>query len=161
MLQNLIVLLASLFALYFIGMLWLRHNLMTDLEHLRRNEQLLFTDFERRRNLVPFLLEGAREGSQISDSWSHLARKKAEFATASNLANELEFEKLLQNYVDTNNYKTVLYLDAKKDIKEASRLVSDQKEKLQGLSQTFNEKRKKFPYSLASAIFGVHEVAPL
>ncbi len=161
MLENIIVLLAGLFILYFIAMLWLRHNLMTDLDHLRQNEQVLFTDFERRRNLVPFLLEGAREGNQISDSWSLLARKKAEFATTSNLAAEAEFEKLLQSYLDNNANKTVLYLEAKKDIKEASRLANEQKIKLNGLSQAFNEKRKKFPYVLASAIFGVHEVAPL
>ena len=161
MLQNLIVLLAGLIALYFIGILWMRHSLMHDLEILRQNEQLLFTDFERRRNLVPFLLEGAREGNQTSDAWNLLAKKRTEFTQGGGLNKEIEFEKILENYLETNSCKTVLYLDAKKDIEAASRLAADQKIKLNGLSHAFNEKRKKFPYSLASAIFGVHEVAPL
>ena len=161
MLPNLIILFAGLFILYGVAMLWLRQSLMSSLGSLRQNELILDKDLEKRRDLVPFLLEGAREGAQITDSWQMLLQKRAKFTEPKSFAEELEFEKILQDYLLQNACKSLMYLEAKRDIQGVSKRVEAQKETLNALTQSFNEKRKKFPYSLASAIFGVHEVAPL
>lgn len=161
MIPNLIILFAGLFILYGVAMLWLRQNLMNDLEALHQNELILKKDLERRRDLVPFLLEGAREGRELSDSWLLIARKRAAFTQPQPFAAEVEFERFLQDYLAQNTAKTVMYLEAKKDIQEMSDLVEAQKEKLKTLAQDFNDKRKQFPYSLTSAIFAIRDVRVL
>lgn len=161
MLPNLIVIIGGIVVLAFIAALWLRQNLIHDLNVLSQNENLLRKDLEKRRDFVPFLLEGAREGSELKDEWQALARKRTSFMQVSTLAQELEFEKSLQIYLDSNNIKTVVYLEAKKDIQEMSKLIEEQKEKIRNLSQNFNAKRKEFPYSLVSGIFAIREVNSL
>lgn len=161
MLPNLIILLAGLFILYFVASLWLRQSLIGDLEALHQNGLILQKDFEKRRDLVPFLLEGAREGTQVTDAWQALARRRAIFTQPQAFAVELEFEKCLQDYLSQSSCKSVMYLEAKKDINDMNKLVETQKEKLKTLAQSFNQKRKQFPYSLASAMFAVREVKAL
>lgn len=161
MLPNLIIFLAGLFTLYFIAMLWLRQNLVSELGALHQNELILRTDLEKRRNLVPFLLEGVRESAPITDAWQMLARERSTFVQMKSLNEEFEFAQHLQTFLDQTPCKTVTFLEAKKDIVEVGTLVEDQKIKLRNLALDFNAKRKQFPYSLASAIFGVREVTPL
>lgn len=161
MLPNLIIIVAGLFVLAFIALLWLRQNLTNALEALHQNELLLRKDLEKRRDLVPFLLEGAREAAAPTDTWALLVQKRSAFAKPSTLAQEFEYEKLLGDYLSNTSFKTVRYLEAKKEIQEVARLVEEQKEKLRIWSQHFNEKRKVFPYSLASGMFGIREVNPL
>ena len=161
MLANLIVVLAGLATLAFVALLWLRQTLTNSLEHLRQNELLLLKDFEKRRDVVPLLLEGAREAAAPTDTWFLLAQKRSTFTRPATLQQELEFEVLLNEYLAKSPFKTVRFLEAKKDIETLSRLAEEQKQKLRTWSAAFNQKRKEFPYSLASGIFGIREVTPL
>jgi|GEM_PF-1493499 len=154
MLENSILLVIAVLTILFIALMWLRQNLLHELHEAQSREAVLQKDFEKRRDTVPYLLEGARQAGEPSDSWRKLAEDRAQFHKIQNYQKELEFEKILNNYLLTTDFRTVNFLDAKKDIEELSALIEKQKEdRLQAIAR-FNERRKQFPYSLASAIFG-------
>lgn len=161
MIANLILILIGLFLLYAAFMFWLRQNLVHMLTGLKHNEDVLRKDFEKQRDMVPILLEGLREGQEPTDAWRALVQKRMEFRAPSTLQAEMDFARTLEEFLKSNSSKALNFLDAKKDIEDLSRLIEEQKNKLKVGTATYNQKRKQFPYSLASAIFGLREVADI
>ena len=161
MLANFIFLIAVLFSLAFLGVLWLRQSLFQILSHLTEHEAILRTDMRKRRDIVPFVLEGLREQGEVSDSWRKLVQDRAVFHAPSTLAQEWEFEKNLKEFLAQTDSRSLHFLEGKKDIEELSKLIDKEKLTLHGYALEYNEQRKRFPYSLASAIFGLRDVAVL
>ncbi len=153
MLANIVLLFITLLILYFVGMLWLRQNLIAELRELEHREGILMKDFEKRRNQVPLLLESIRELQEPSDAWRKLVTDRATFHTQSALAAEEAFGKELLDFLHQTSLRSVNFLEAQKGIQELSALIDRQKEEIQAAIAAFNAKRKEFPYSLASAIF--------
>lgn len=161
MLANLIFLIAVLFSLAFLGVLWLRQSLFQILNHLTQHEAILRTDMRKRRDMVPLVLEGLRDQAELSDSWMKLVRDRAVFHAPSSLAQEWEFEKNLKDFLASTNSRSLHFLEGKKDIEELSLLIEKEKATLHSYAVEYNEQRKRFPYSLASAIFGLRDIAVL
>lgn len=159
MIENSILLVIGALSILFIALMWLRQSLLHELHEAQSREAVLQKDFEKRRDTVPYLLEGARQAGEPTDTWRKLAEDRAQFHKPQNYAKELEFEKILHNYLQSANFRTVHFLDAKKDIEELSVLIEKQKEDRLAAISRFNERRKQFPYSLASGIFGFRELA--
>ncbi len=160
MLPNLLFLLLTLLVLYFIGMLWLRHSLFNQLREVEQHRLLMLKDMAKRRDTVPVLLEGWRDGQEPTDAWRQLVEKRALFHGPSSLEQELEFEHFLNAFLAQHSCKNVNFLDAKKDIQEHTRLIEQEKGALRASTEAYNAHRKQFPYSLASAIFGLRD-API
>lgn len=158
MIENSILLLIAAAFILFIGLLWLRQNLLHELREAQSREAVLLKDFEKRRDIVPYLLESARSATEPTDTWRKLAEDRGQFMTAQNTQKELEFEQTLQRYLESTNVRTLNFLEAKKNIEELSTLIEEQKRDRQTAMNRFNERRKQFPYSVASAIFGFREL---
>ncbi len=158
---NIILLLAVLFSLAFLGLLWLRQSLLHKLSSLTHHEVVLRRDLQKQRDTVPLILEGLRESNPATDAWRKMVQDRAQFHTSSNLKQELEFASNLQHFISENSSKSLKFLEGKKDIEELGMLVLKERESLAREAEAYNEKRKGFPYSVASAIFGLRDVTVL
>lgn len=158
MIENIFLLSIAAATLIFIGMMWLRQNLLHELREALSREQVLMKDLAKRRDAVPYLLESARQEAEPSDVWRRLVELRGQFLEAQPYSKELEFEVALKNYLAQNPFKGVNFLDARKDIEELSMLIDQQKKERTEAFVRFNERRKQFPYSFASAIFGFREL---
>lgn len=158
MIENIILLIIAALAILFMGLLWLRQNLLTELHEAESRAAILQRDFEKRRDTVPYLLESVRAADEPNDTWRKLAEDRAIFMTEQSYQKELEFEQTLVRYLEATQVRTLNFLDAKKDIQGLSQLIEQQKLDRQAAMNRFNERRKQFPYSVASAIFGFREL---
>lgn len=158
MIENIILLVIAGLSILFIALMWLRQSLLHELHEAQSREAVLQRDFEKRRDTVPYLLEGARQAGEPTDTWRKLAEDRAQFHKPQNYAKELEFEKILHNYLQSANFRTVHFLDAKKDIEELSKLIEKQKEGRIAAINRFNERCEQFPYSLAKMVFGFNKL---
>jgi len=91
--------------------------------------------------------------------WQKLLTARAEFHKEMPFAAEWEFEKLLLRFIQETKVTSVGYLEAKKDILEMATLIEKGKQGMTNAVDEFNAKRKQFPYSLASAIFGLKAIS--
>lgn len=158
MIENIFLLCMGGATVALIGVMWLRQNLLHQLREALSREQVLMKDLAKRRDAVPYLLESARQEAEPGDAWRRLVELRTQFLEPTSYAKELEFEAALKNYLDQSPFKGVNFLDARKDIEELSALIEQQKkDRIEAFSR-FNERRKQFPYSLASAIFGFREL---
>lgn len=158
MIENLFLIIIAAAVLLFTGLLWLRGVLLHELRDAKEKEAILKKDFEKRRDTVPYLLESARTSSESTDTWRKLAEDRMQFQKAQPYEKELEFERSLHSYLSSANIRSVNFLEAKKNIEELSQLIEKQKQERQDALSRFNERRKQFPYSLASGIFGFREI---
>lgn len=158
MIENIFLLVLAAAVIFFSVLMWLRQNLLHDLRDAKEKEAILQRDFEKRRDTVPYLLESARAAGEPTDTWRKLVEDRAQFQNPQPYEKELEFERQLNSYLGAASFRTVNFLDAKKDIEELSRLIEKQKEERLQSIHRFNERRKQFPYSLASGIFGFREI---
>lgn len=158
MLANFILLAIALLVLYFVGLLWLRHNLLDDLHELQRREGVLMKDFEKSRDQVPLLLESLRTQQDTSDTWRKIVADRANFHTQTSLVAEENFQKELMDFLSQSSIRSVDFLEAKKSIEEVTALIAAQKKEIESASKAFNEKRRQFPYTLAAGIFGFKEL---
>lgn len=157
MIENIFLLVIAAVVILFTALLWLRSGLLHELREAKESESILQRDFEKRRDTVPYLLESART-AESSDAWRKLAQDRMVFQEAQPFSKELEFEKSIETYLSTASERSLNFLEAKKDIEDLSDLIEKQKtERMQAINR-FNERRKQFPYSLASAIFGFPEL---
>ena len=154
--ENILLIIIAAFAILFMVLLWLRQDLLAELHEAHSREAVLQADFQKRRDTVPYLLESTRAAAEPTDTWRKLAADRAEFMVPQNYQKELEFEQILLRYLESTQLRTLDFSEAKKDIEELSRLIETQKQDRQLAMDRFNERRKQFPYSLASGIFGFH-----
>lgn len=159
MIENSILIAIAVLAILFTALLWLRQNLLTELHEAQSREAVLLKDFQKRRDTVPYLLESTRAEGETTDAWRKLAEERAQFMTPQNLQKELEFERVLHQYLGTINHRTVNFLDAKKDIEELSKLIEQQKSDLARAKVKFNHLCEQFPYSAAKSLFGFKKLS--
>lgn len=158
MIENIILLMIAFATLVFIGIIWLRQNLLHELREALSRQQVLMKDLAKRRDSIPYLLESAKKELEPSDAWRRLVELRTQFLEPQTYAKELEIEAALKQYLAENFFKSVNFLDARKDIEDLSQLIERQKQDRLDAFSRFNERRKEFPYSLASAIFGFREL---
>lgn len=157
--QNLVLAIFTVLILAFIWAMWLRQGLSHLLQQARASLNVLQKDLAKRRDMVPLLLEGYRSVQEPNDTWRKLLNDRALFHDKVSLEKEWEFEKNLLHFLQETKIDSKNFLQAKKDIEEITTLIEKEKTSLQGATEAFNERRKQFPYSLASAIFGFKSVS--
>ena len=156
--ENIILIVIAAFTLIFIWLMWLRYSLVHVLNQAERQRAILQADLSKRRDITPYLLESCRTEADPG-MWQKLLTARAEFHKEMPFAAEWEFEKLLLRFIQETKVTSVGYLEAKKDILEMATLIEKGKQGMTNAVDEFNAKRKQFPYSLASAIFGLKAIS--
>lgn len=159
MIQNFILLIIALVLLALIALLWLRQSLLHILHEISQQQRLLQKDLDKRRDILPYLLESARQAEPPSDKWRKLVEDHSFFHSQNALSKEWEFQETLNTYLHETPLKSVAFLDAKKDIQGLSALVEQEKKKLTRGIEHYNQRRKEFPFSLAAALFDLKELS--
>jgi hypothetical protein len=155
---KLILLIIGLFVLGFIWLLWARHRLLLQLQEVQASYNLVLADMAHRRDLVPYLLESARHEEVLNTAWHTLLSERAVFHAPSTWAQEEAFEQKINTFLQIAQVNTLPFLEAKKDIEELSQRIEKQKINLFSERELFESLKKKFPYSLASGIFGLRNI---
>lgn len=155
---KLILLIIGLFILGFIWLLWARHRLLLQLQEIQARHGLILADMAQRRDVVPYLLESTRHEEVLSTAWHTLLTERAVFHAPSTWAQEEAFEQKINTFLQIAQVTTLSFLEAKKDIEELSARIQTGKTKLGAEMQAFDLLKKKFPYSLASGIFGLRNI---
>ena len=158
MLANLILIIISVLTIAFIWLWWLRHAVLQKARNAEQKQFILMRDIQKRRDTVPYLLESFRAEAEPDEAFRKILEERKFFHTEENMEKEWEFEKNLLHFLRDKQIRNLNYLEAKKDIQDLSAIIEKEKTELQGAIEAFNAQRKLFPYSLASAIFGLHKV---
>lgn len=156
---NSFILIAGLISLGFIALIWMRVQLVSQLSQCTHKQQILENDLRKRRDTIPVLLEVVRRHEHPNEHWQILLNKRADFHDAQPLSREWDLEKLLMDYVDTLRLNTADFLEIKKDLLRQGEVVQAEFEELQEMIAGYNDTQKRFPYSIASAIFGLKELS--
>ena len=156
--ENTFLIVIGIAVLLFIWLLWLRQNLLIDFREAMHQEKLLKRDLEKRRDTVPFLLESLRGEESLKNDWHRILTERQVFQDKFTNEDEWAFEKSLLEFITKPQNKSVHFLEAKKDIEDLSVLVEKEKLHLQEVVNRFNQRRKQFPYSVASAIFAFRKM---
>lgn len=152
---NLFLILIALLSLLFIWLLWLRHGLLLKERQVLAMQNLLLLDLQKRRDTVPFLLEGFRQEMAPSSEWQRLVKERAYFHEHEKFEKEWEFERYLLEFIkNCPPIKNLHFLEAKKDILDLSKSVEMVKFKVEKEIESYNFQRKQFPYNLAALCFG-------
>jgi hypothetical protein len=156
---NLILVIIAIAVIIFTWLIWLRYILLHLLQESNHHLQVLKTDLLRRRDTVPYLLESYRKAEEPNETWHKILNARKQFNDPQPTEKEWEFEKELLHFLRDTHIKSLNFLEAKKDIIDLTDLIEKEKLALGAANQTFNEKKKQFPYSIASAIFGLREAS--
>lgn len=156
--SKLILLIIGLFVLGFIWLLWARYRLLLQLQEVQASYNLVLADMAQRRDIVPYLLESTRHEEVLNTAWHTLLSERAVFHAPSTWAQEEAFEQKIKTFFQIAHLKTLPFLEAKKDIEDLSQRIEKQKIKLLSERELFQSLKKKFPYSLASGIFGLRNI---
>ncbi len=152
--ENAILILIGIVATGFIWLLWLRQNLLHQFRDVSNHMELLRWDLWRRRDMVPYLLESFRSDDMQNETWQRLLGGRKHFHGLTTLADEWEYGSGLLKFLEDADIKNLNFLEAKKDIETVTEIIKKEKEELELVRTRFNELRIRFPYSLASGIFG-------
>lgn len=155
---KLILLIIALFVLSFIWLLWARHRLFLQLQEIQARYSLVLADMAQRRDIVPYLLESSRHEEALSSAWHTLLSERALFHGPSTWAQEEAFEQKINTFLQIAQLRTLAFLEAKKDIEDLTARIQTEKAQLNRDMQDFDLLKKKFPYSLASGIFGLRNI---
>lgn len=154
--ENLFLILIAIVLLGFIWLMWLRQSLLHRLRDMAQGEAILRRDLAKRRDMVPYLLEGYKQAQDQDQAWRDLLSARQEFHAEgpSIMEAEWQFEATLQSFLQQASLKNLTFLEAKKDIEEITALIHQEKDRFEAARTAFATQAKQFPYSLASAIFG-------
>ena len=72
MIENLFLIIGAIIIIIFIWLFWLRNSLMRDLIAVTQIQSILKTDFAKRRDIIPYLLESYKAASEPTDLWRKL-----------------------------------------------------------------------------------------
>lgn len=155
--ENLILILIAVVLLFFVWLLWARQRLLHHLRSFQRRDALLRRDFQKRRDMVPYLLESFRARHEIPPEWTTLLEKRKQFHKLEepSFREELDFEQLLHDFISRYDVKDLSYLEAEKNIKDLTTVIERAQIEWKQEHDRFLNLKKRFPYSVASAIFGV------
>lgn len=153
--ENIFLLIAGLLLIAFIWLLWLRNILLRSLSAVREKESLLQKDYWLRRDTIPYLLESYKIEKEPNDIWPKLVEARARFKV-----NENEIDELLKKFLlESQNIKNINFQEACKDIVDLNRHIDAEKAEIRQSVEAYDLSRKRFPYSLASAIFSFPEIS--
>jgi hypothetical protein len=157
--ENIFLILIAVAAVLFVWLIWARQRLTHHLRSFQRRETLLFRDLRKRRDMVPYLLESFRSKHEVTPQWMDLMERRKAFHASGHIPmkHEMEFEDTLLAFVQAYDIADVNYLDAEKNIKNMTGIIENSKHDWQTEHESFNRLRKSFPYSIASAIFGIRK----
>lgn len=157
--ENIFLPIIGLLAIAFIWLLWFRHTLLRNLGALREKESLLKKDFWRRRDTIPYLLESFKTEKEVDDIWRRLVEVRARFHITDEPQNEKEIDELLKKFLTTTGQvKNINFQEARKDIADLNRHIETESLEMKQSMENYALLRKRFPYSLASAIFSFPEI---
>lgn len=158
MLSNLVLVLIAVLVLGFIALLWLRQGLARELTFINELKDLLKKDLERRRNVVPMLLAGYQKEHGKNEAWTALLHARAELNNGASWSEEWDFEERLHRFIMNHKSTELAFLEARNDIQDLRELIEAEKRDLAKAKERLSARRKQFPYSLASAIFGYQKI---
>jgi hypothetical protein len=153
--SKLILLLIGLLILAFIWLMWARVRLMHERAGIAQQKNILLKDFDKRRDMLPLLLEGFRIAKEATPEWSALLTARAEFRDVSQFEKETAFEAQLLQFMTQNPVRDIHFLEAKKDILELGKLIQKERELLQHKEELYLALARQFPYSVAAKIFAL------
>lgn len=156
--SNVILIIIAVLVLAFIWLIWLRRGLINILRDLQQKQIVLQHDLKKRRDTVPYLLESFRSEQEPNAAWREILEQRKTFHGPSSMQQEWEFEKTLLHFVRDTNLSNINFLEAKKDVIDLTTLIEREKQEMEQAATRYNERKKQFPYSLASAIFGLRAV---
>ena len=155
---KLILLIIGLFILGCIWLLWARHRLLLQLQEIQARHSLVLADMAQRRDIIPYLLESSRHEEALHSAWQTLLAERTAFHRTSTWAQEEAFEQKINTFLQIAQLRTLPFMEAKKDIEDLSARIHLEKDHLKEDLQNFDALKKKFPYSLASGIFGLRNI---
>lgn len=154
--ENLILVLIGLLILIFIGLMWLRHQLVLSRLEVKNRWSVLFHDLEHRRDIIPLLLEAARQETPPDDSWRRLVEARAFLQQAlkdeEKFQKEMELERALNEFVHRFQGRNLAFLDAKKLIEDESAVIEDAKRSVKSAQEANTLLQSKSPYSWVTRI---------
>lgn len=155
--ENIFLILGALIVIVFIWIFWLRNSLIKDLSSVLQIKSIVTNDFLKRRDTIPYLLESYKSEKEPNDFWRKLLDLRARLDSSEN-----EIQETLQKFFsESEGIKNLNFLEAKKDILDLNKNIEASKKEMNEKIQVYLELRKRFPYSLASAIFSLPELSPL
>jgi len=156
---NLFLIIVAAVSLVFIWLLWLRNYISSALIIVQHQSDVLQSDLDKRKDMVPYLLQSFLKSETKSDMWNRLVAERSEFHKTQPIEKEWEFEKSIWSFLKASEHvKNVTFLEAKKDIEDHTDIIEKEKQNLEQAITEYNERRKTFPYSMVSGIFGFHEL---
>ncbi len=157
MIENIFLIIFAITVIIFIWIFWLRNALVKDLSAALQVKSILNKDFEKRRDTIPYLLESFRSSKEPNDLWRKLLDLRAQINPQEN-----EIEQTLQSFfTQSEDIKNLNFLEAKKNISDLNKHIESSKIEMKEKVQVYSILRKRFPYSLASAIFSLPELSIL
>lgn len=152
---KLILLLIGLLILAFIWLMWARVRLMHERTGIAQQKNILLKDFDKRRDMLPLLLEGFRTAKEATPEWSALLTARAQFRDEPHFEKEADFEAQIVQFMSQNAVRDIHFLEAKKDILELGKLIQKEREILNHKEELYLALRSQFPYSVAAKIFAL------
>ncbi|MFT7183985.1 MAG: hypothetical protein ACI9QC_000311 [Oceanicoccus sp.] len=154
--ENIFLILIAVVVLGFVWLMWARQHLLSHMHSFQRREVLLRRDFQKRRDIVPYLLDSFRAKHEVNPQWSELLEKRKAFHKVGEIPfkEELEFEEVLLNFVHAYDISDVNYLEAENDILKITEIIKESKLEWKKEENSYNAIKKRFPYSVASVMFG-------
>lgn len=155
--QELFLILIAAISVVFLWILWARQGLVHHLRSFQRRDLLLRRDLQKRRDMVPYLLESFRAKREVTPEWTALLEQRKAFHAPglSSMNAELAYESELEAFIMSHDLTDVNYLEAERNINKLGETIERAKQAWQAEYDAFVKLRKRFPYSVASAMFGV------
>lgn len=155
MINSIFIPVLTIISLAFIWILWLRKNMANYLFELKKQKEILVSDFSKRDDMVPRLLQSYPDKGEKSDSWRRLVKVRSELENHDDIEKESEFMDLLSDFIrHADRVNKLEFLEAKKDILDIQQIIEKQMIDAKVVEEKYNKNRKQFPYTFISAIFG-------
>jgi len=155
--ENLFLLLIAIVSIAFVWLIWARQKLTHHHRSFQRRETLLRRDLQKRRDMVPLLLESFRMKHEITPQWTDLMDRRKSFHKPgqASMHEEEEFEQALLAFVESYDVTDVTYLETEKHIKNLTQIIERAKKEWSVEHNRFLSVKRKAPFSLVAKIFAI------
>lgn len=156
--ENLILLAIAAVIFLFLWLFWVRQKLIHHYLAAENFKELVLKDAAHRRDTIPYLLEGFRGSEEYEEQWKQILKWRSEMIGNTNLKDEWAFAGNLLKTLEPMHLPKVQFLDAKKDIEDLTDIINLKRSEFEGARNEFEKLQKRFPYTLASAMFGLRKL---
>ncbi len=149
-----------LFALAFLWMIWLRQYLRAQVETLKAQWSLQVKELQFQLDRAPIFLEKTRHDDAFHTTWMELRNLRTQLSRQAEPTRESlqNWKSQLRNSLGKVPSTDWVLVDAQEDLQESlARLEKLEQESVQ-TDERYNQLQKKFPYSVAFAIFGFRKI---